>query len=151
MKNEVLELTKEWESLRKEKEEKIGELKQKTKEAMKVLDSQLKSHGMWDHTWTCRIAFNDDGDRTGYGDQEAVLYWDRDKGYCVEYFVCQYSGQWDPITRGFDMKVEKVDLETLNSHHLMAIAKELPDRVKQLSELYMEEVSSIKNTIENIK
>ena len=151
MKSEILTLTSEWESLRKEKEEKMEELKEKTKVALEALDSQLKTYGMWDHIWLVRVEFYDAGDSTGYGDQEAVLYWDKEKGYCVEYFVCQHSGQWDPITKGFDMKVEQVNLENLKSHHLMAIAKELPDRVKQLSELYMEEVSSIKNTIENIK
>ena len=135
----------------KVKQEKIDKLKQKTKEAMKVLDSQLKTYGMWDHTWICRISFYEAGDSTGYGDQEAVLYWDKEKGYCVEYFVCQYSGQWDPITKGFDWKVEKVDLENLKSHHLMAIAENLTDRVRQLSELYMDEIANIEKLNKNIE
>jgi len=150
-KNKILEQTNEWKKMKKEREEKMEELKTKTKEAMEKLDSQLKTYGMWDHTWICEVAFYDDGDDTGYGDQKAFLYWDKEKGYEIKYFEAKHGGQWEPIENDFDMKVEQVNLENINSHHLMAIAEALPNRIRQLSELYMEEISNIETLIKNIE
>ena len=147
---EIFKMLGKWKNLEAEMQYKTSELGNKILKKLEELKNELQSHGMWDYAWVCRLELYDDGDSTGYGDQEAVLYWYKDTGYCVRYFECKHGGQWEEIENSFEIKIEKIDLQTLKRNHLMLIAQELPRRIKELTELYMEEINGVGSAIKNL-
>ena len=144
--SEVDTLAKEinaWNEL-KDLHKKVTQMLQKdTCAKLSALAQELAENGMWDTVVIGTVDYYAYGRDSKY-DERTQLIWGKEKGFYFQQEECvQDGGDLAWKTRKCRNVKSFDSLEELGFEHIKRLAKQLPDRIRQLTASYKEDISEM--------
>ena len=141
---EINALPSKWNELKDLRKKAAFELQKDTCAKLSSLAQELEENGMWDKVVIGTVDYYDYGRADRLYDERTQLIWGKDKGFYFEQEECEQDGgdlAWK--TRKCHNVKSFDSLEELGFEHIKRLAKQLPDRIRQLTASYKEDISEM--------
>lgn len=141
---EVNSLPGRWDELKDLRKKAAFELKQATCAKLNDLAHELKESGMWPWVKIGIVDYYDYGREDNKYDERTQLVWEEDRGFYFEQEECEQDGGELVWKTKKCHNVKSFDsLEELGRTNIKRLAKQLPDRIRQLTESYKRDISEM--------